>query len=188
MIHELRAYDLKPGTGPAYLALFMRQGMGAVTRHLPMAGYWLTDTGALNRLYHLWIYESLEERAAARVGLGADRDWTEGFVPEGFPMIVTQRNMLMERLEGGAMLDAAEVGRKTHHPNAPEVPVFAEGMQSLTFGADAACDQPLVGRWRVISGETLGEIVTLWGGDPMASAKGATRHEILRPISVSPLR
>ncbi|MCA0044894.1 NIPSNAP family protein [Celeribacter litoreus] len=188
MIHELRAYDLKPGTGPAYLSLFMKQGIGAVTRHLPMAGYWLTDTGALNRLYHLWIYESLEERAAARVGLGADQEWTTGFVPEGFPLIVSQRNMLMERLEGGAMLDAAEAGRKTNHPHAPDAPVFADGMQSITFGADADSDQPIVGRWRVVSGETVGEIVTLWGGDPMATAEGAERHEILRPISVSPLR
>ena len=32
MIHELRAYDLKPGSGPDYLAMFVRQGMGAVTR------------------------------------------------------------------------------------------------------------------------------------------------------------
>jgi hypothetical protein len=68
------------------------------------------------------------------------------------------------------------------------VPLFADSLQSLTFGRGAECDQPLLGRWRVISGENMDEIVTLWGGNPMASAKGAVRHEILRPLSVSPLR
>lgn len=188
MIHELRAYDLKPGAGPAYLSLFLRQGIGAVTRHLPLAGYWLTDTGALNRLYHLWIYENLQERAAARIALAADRDWVEGFVPHGFPMIVTQRNMLMERLEGGPMLAAAETTRKTHRPDMPDAPVFAEGLQSLTFGGGVCSEQPVVGRWRVLSGEAVEDIVTLWGGDPMTSARGSARHEILRPLSVSPLR
>jgi len=188
MIYELRVYDLKPGTGPEYLALLMRTGMKALTSHLPMAGYWLTDTGALNRLYHLWIYESLEERAAARVGFAANRDWTEGFVPYGFPLIVAQRNMMMTRIEGSVALDAAEAGRKTQHPNDTVGPLFAPGLQSLTFGNEVQSDQPLVARWRVMSGETPGETVTLWGGDPMTTSQGATRHEILRPIAVSPLR
>lgn len=188
MIYELRVYDLKPGSGPDYLRLLMRVGMQPLSAHLPMAGYWLTDTGALNRLYHLWIYESLEERAAARVGFAANRDWTDGFVPLGFPLIVAQRNMLMTRLEGSAALDAAEAGRWTRHPNDAAGPLFAPGLQSLTFGADTRSDQPVIARWRVVSGEAPGEIVTLWGGDPMATGQGAARHEILRPFAVSPLR
>jgi len=189
MIYELRAYDLKPGAGPAYLDLFVHVGIEAVTRHLPLAGYWLTDSGALNRLYHLWIYESLDERLAARAGLAADRPWNEDFVPKGFPYIVTQQNMLMERIEGSAALDAAEAGRKTNHANlGAGAPIFAPEMQSLTTGRPAS-SAPLVARWRVISGVAPGQEIALWGGaDPFASAPGAERHEILRPISCSPLR
>ena len=189
MLHELRAYDLRPGAGPGYLALFLEAGIGAVTRHLPMAGYWLTDTGALNRLYHLWIYESLAERAAARLALGQDADWTEGFVPRGFPLILRQQNALMELVEGSPALAAAERERRAHHPNlGPGAAVFAATTQALTEGP-ARPDAPLVGRWRVISGAGPGRLVTLWSGaDPLASAPGALRHEVLRPLSCSPLR
>ena len=75
MIFELRAYDLIPGKAPDYIDLFRKDGVQYVTRHLPMGGYWLTDSGMLNRLYHLWIYESLEERMECRAGLATDADW-----------------------------------------------------------------------------------------------------------------
>ncbi|MGO4852393.1 NIPSNAP family protein [Phaeovulum sp. W22_SRMD_FR3] len=188
MIYELRVYDLRPGTGPEYLTLLRRRGMRALTTHLPMAGYWLTDTGALNRLYHLWIYESLAERAEARLGFAANREWVEDFVPVAFPLIVAQRNMLMARLGGSAMLEAAEAGRKTRLANDTAGPLFAPGLLSLTFGAGAHSDQPCIGRWQVLSGEMPGDIVALWGGDPLATAQGARRHEILRPLAQSPLR
>jgi hypothetical protein len=44
----------------------------------------------------------------------------------------------------------------------------------------------------VISGVTPGSVVSLFahgaGEDPFATAPSATRHEILRPLSLSPLR
>lgn len=185
-IHELRAYDLRPGAGPDYLALFLRHGIGPVTRHLPLAGYWLTDTGALNRLYHLWIYADLDERAAARTVLAADREWTEGFVPRGFPLILRQRNMLMRRVGGTTAVAAVEAARRTHHP-CHEGPLFAETAQCLTAGPVAAEAAP-VARWRVVSGEAPGRELALWHGDGLGFAERYDRHEVLRPVACSPLR
>ena len=142
MIHELRVYDLRPGTGPEYLSLFLQHGLGAVTRHLPLAGYWLTESGTLNRLYHLWIYTDLAERDAARAGLAEDQAWNERFVPRGFPLIQRQHNMFMELISGSDDIRRAEAGRRRHHPDrAAGASIFADSVQSLTagaFGSDAA--------------------------------------------------
>lgn len=192
MIFELRAYDLVPGTGPKYLGLFRRDGVQYVTRHLPMGGYWLTDSGALNRLYHLWIYADLDERLACRAGLAGDADWNGRFVPQGFPLIVAQRNMLMSLEEGSGALTAAVAGRKTVHPGqGADTPMFADPYLSLTQGMALSDQAELLGRWRVISGEEPGAVVTLYrhaSDDPMATAAGADRHELLRSLSCSPLR
>lgn len=194
MLFELRAYDLRPGSGPAYLELFRKNGLQYVTRHLPMAGYWLTDSGALNRLYHLWVYESLQERLQCRVGLAGDADWNDGFVPKGFPLIVAQRNQIMQLETGSAMLEQAVVNRKmVHRAHAADVPMFTPNYLSLTTGepdASGVSKAELLGRWQVISGEAPGEVVSLFrhkADSPMASAQGATRHELLRSLSGSPL-
>lgn len=192
MIYELRAYDLIPGKGPQYLDLFRREGVQYVTRHLPMAGYWLTDSGMLNRLYHLWIYESLDERLECRVGLMQDREWNEGFVPRGFPLIVAQRNMLMTLDEGSPALDAVLATRKTTHPGQGDAdPMFTPEYLSLTYGVGRSDTAEMLGRWTVVTGEEPGVTVTLYrhaGSDPMATAEGTGRHELLRALSCSPLR
>lgn len=191
MLFELRAYDLVPGKGPEYVDLFSRDGVQYVTRHLPMAGYWLTDSGALNRLYHLWVYESLDERLACRAGLAADGEWNGRFVPKGFPLILSQRNMIMELLEASPVLEHVTRDRKRDHAAiASGAPIFADSYQSLVFGMRDSGDN-LVGRWRVISGENPGAIVQLHShaaSDPLATGTGSDRHELLRPLSLSPLR
>lgn len=192
MFYELRIYDLVAGRAPEYLELFRTVGVPHVTRHLPMAGYWLTDTGALNRIYHMWIYASLEERAAARVGLGADRDWNEGFVPKGFPLILMQENMLMRCEQSSDLLDRVTADRlQPHAVQAPTEPMFGPRLLSLTFG-DGAVVGTRIGQWRILSGTRPGAQVSLFahdaGDDPFATAEGADRHELLRPLSLSPLR
>lgn len=192
MIFELRCYDLVPGKAPEYLELFRREGVQYVTRHLPMGGYWLSDSGMLNRLYHLWIYASLAERLACRASLADDAEWSRGFVPRGFPLIKTQRNMLMELLEGSASLaEVVAARRDVHDGQGEDDPVFAPDYLSLTLGDARAGGADLLGRWRVLSGEAPGAVVTLYrhgGCDPFMTAPGTRRHELLRALSCSPLR
>ena len=61
MLFELRTYDLKPGKAPAYLEFFRTFGVRLVTRHLPMGGYWMVESGRLNRIEHLWITQLLPQ-------------------------------------------------------------------------------------------------------------------------------
>lgn len=191
MIHELRAYDLVPGKGPAYLELFRKAGVQYVTRHLPMGGYWMTDSGSLNRIYHLWIYESLDERLACRAGLAGDADWNEGFVPRGFPLIVAQENSLMTLVSGSAALENVIASRRQVHAGQDASdPMFTPHYLSLTEGEALTGTAELLGRWQVVSGVAPGRTVTLYrheADDPMVTAAGAERHELLRSLSLSPL-
>ncbi|MCP1198339.1 NIPSNAP family protein [Notoacmeibacter sp. MSK16QG-6] len=188
MLYELRIYDLKAGSAPAYLDLFVRRGIGAVTRHLPLGGYWLAESGPLNRLYHLWIYESLSERDQCRRQLAADDEWVEGFVPEGFAMIVSQTNLLMSRTGKSAALDAVEASRRQTHRNlGVGEPTMATSFQYLTREAVQIEDQHIA-QWRIVSGHWPGQFMTLHGGSAFASVGQPLSHILLRPISCSPLR
>lgn len=193
MLYELRAYDLVAGKAPAYLELFRTAGVQYVTRHLPMAGYWLTDSGMLNRLYHLWIYESLEERAACRAGLAGDRDWNEGFVPKGFPLIAAQRNFIMKLEDSSPLLDAVTEARKTVHVGQEdEEPMFSPDLLSLAFGASGTSSEQTerLGVWKIVSGSKVGTKVSLYrhlDGNALSTSAGAECHVVLRACGFSPI-
>lgn len=116
MIFEWRSYDLGVGKALEYLNLFSREGVQYATRHLPMGGYWLAESGPLNRIHHLWIYNSLAERDACRAGLAQETGWVQGFMPRGFPLIVRQENRLMRLERGSDALERVVAGRLRTHP------------------------------------------------------------------------
>ena len=190
MIHEMRIYDLAVGKAPAYIELFRSVGVAAVTRHLPMAGYWLAESGPLNRLYHLWIYENLAERDACRAGLANDDEWTSGFVPLGFPLIMRQQNMLLRLTHSSDAFDQVIKVRKEPHPAQPNGPMYAPGLMSLAFGRHLGDDigNTPVARWTVLSGAKLNDELALFDTAGLETSSEARDHVVLRPLSVSPLR
>ncbi|WP_229738104.1 NIPSNAP family protein [Sinisalibacter lacisalsi] len=191
MLFELRTYDLKPGKAPAYLDFFRTVGVGLVTRHLPMAGYWMVESGRLNRIEHLWVYADFAEREAARAALVKDRDWMEGFVPEAFADVVQQSNRFLALEASSPGFDAVVAERRTLHPNQPAASaMFAQGVHALTISANPVPGDR-VAAFRVLSGEVPGARVTLSEGafEALASSNdGVLTHELLRPLSLSPLR
>ena len=189
MIFELRAYDLKAGAGPDYAARFARSGVSIVTRSLPLVGFWMTESGVLNRLYHLWAYADLGERAACRTALAADGDWTEGFVPGAFPLILRQENRLMRLVEGSEALSEAVAKRRSVRPAiAPEDPALASGLHELVTGSPGATPMDRIGAFEIASGGVPGTSVTLRADPSLDAGRGSGRHELLRPLSCSPLR
>lgn len=95
MIHELRIYTLHVGKVPEYVKLFEEKGLHVITRHLPLIGWWTSDTGELNRVFHMWRYVDMVDRAMRRKRLYEDEEWTKGFVPLAFPMIDRQESHLL---------------------------------------------------------------------------------------------
>jgi hypothetical protein len=76
MIVEERTYTVKPGTVQQYYADYDPRGLKIQQRVLGnLIGYFHTEIGPLNKIVHLWGYDSLAERERRRAALAADAEW-----------------------------------------------------------------------------------------------------------------
>jgi hypothetical protein len=71
-----RYYRIKPGMVPAHLDLYEKTGFAAQSRHLgqPFA-YLFTESGEVNTLVHMWLYDDVADRARKRAAMAADPEW-----------------------------------------------------------------------------------------------------------------
>lgn len=188
MIHEWRSYRLKPGAAGDYLALLADEGLPLVTRHLPLAGYWLGETGPLNTIHHLWSYADWVEREACRASLATEAAWVEGFIPKAFALVEEQENRFLHTLASSPAFDAVVAGRrKLHLARMAGAPLFAPACAALVSGEpiDGA-----VATWTVLSGRAAGTLSLLpRSPDPVPSIPlaGGSSHIVLRPLAFSPL-
>jgi len=75
-IYELRSYRLHPGKVAEWLDHF-KVGLQVRLRYGKPVGIWSSELGELNRVVHIWHYESLEHRARVRKAFMADPLWKE---------------------------------------------------------------------------------------------------------------
>ena len=95
MIHEFRTYDLKPGSIAAYIER-VSDVIEERKKLSPLVGYFYTEVGRLNRVLHIWQYDSVEHRDDMRAEAVARGNWppktmdliehqySEIFVPASF--------------------------------------------------------------------------------------------------------
>ena len=65
MIFEIRTYQLKPGTVPNAVQAFADKIENRV-KLSPLAGFWHTEVGELNKIIHIWPYKDINERNEIR--------------------------------------------------------------------------------------------------------------------------
>lgn len=187
MIHEWRTYRLKPGAANAYLSLLAEQGLPLVTRHLPLMGYWLAETGTLNVIHHLWVYADWAEREAARAALAREEGWVAGFIPKAFALVEEQENRFFRLRRSSPAYDAALARRREVRPARPAgSPLFTGPCAALLVGA---ADGSAVAEWLPVSGGDA-RVVTLLPrqDDPVPSAPLVSASRVvLRPLAFSPL-
>jgi hypothetical protein len=71
-----RTYRLKVGTVQKHLDLYEKYGKVPQTRHLGQPlGYLITESGDLNTIVHMWVYEDAADRARKRAAMYADSEW-----------------------------------------------------------------------------------------------------------------
>ncbi len=72
--YELRMYSYRRGNMPEVLR---RWSLGVPVRekYSPMAGCWYTETGGLNKLVHLWPYNSFADRERIRAESSKEELW-----------------------------------------------------------------------------------------------------------------
>src|SRR5262245_57866483 len=84
MIIEMRTYTLQPGTVAAFEDRFA-QALPARAKVSPLAAFWHTEVGPLNRVIHVWPYQDLAERTRLREAATKLEGWppnTREFVAE----------------------------------------------------------------------------------------------------------
>jgi len=191
MIFELRTYDLRPGDAQRYTNLFANIGREIIARHLPMAGYYLTETGQLNRLIHLWRYEDLADRTRRRSELYRDADWLRDFIPHGLPLLRSQRNQLWIPAPGTGTTDVKAMRTSVVAPDAAlrpilmiESPLFIPGESK---GDMLVSLVSLTGAKRYLCLEAFADQTALQER-LLALRGGETTTDILQPCAFSPLR
>lgn len=75
-IYELRSYRLNAGKVPEWLEHF-KTGLQFRLKYSKPVAIWSSELGELNRVVHIWHYESLEHRAQVRKAFMADPGWKE---------------------------------------------------------------------------------------------------------------
>lgn len=91
MIHELRTYTLHPGKVPAYLDLAAKVGRPVRGDDYGINhGYWVSEFGQLNQIWHLWSYESLDARERLRGELARNERWRTEYVPNVRKLLIRQ--------------------------------------------------------------------------------------------------
>lgn len=188
MIHEWRTYRLKPGAANAYLTLLAEVGLPLVTRHLPLMGYWLAETGPLNTIHHLWTYADWAEREAARAGLAREEGWTAGFIPKAFALVEEQENRFLKLHRSSSAFDAALAQRREVGRMPPAgTSLFAKACSALLVGVT---QDDAVAEWQPVSGAddrrvTLVERTA--NPVPALQIPAGASHVVLRPLAFSPL-
>jgi hypothetical protein len=194
MLTELRTYDFAPGDALRYLDLFRREGLHLITGHLPLAGYWLTEIGPLNRLHHLWVYRDLADRTARRSAFMADEAWTRGFLPKGMALIRRQESRLLVLQHGSPAFSAvASQAAQLHDGRQMTGAMLSSSWATLQIAAEApAANSDRLAIWRVAAGDGAGAFVTAHLRPDAKSVPfsdvGNGSFEICRPTSFSPLR
>lgn len=95
MLYEERTYTLRPGKTGDYLSLFEREGLEIQTRFLgQLKGYFTTESGTLNQVVHIWVYEDFEDRRDRRRQLWADPAWV-AYADQVLPLITKMENRFL---------------------------------------------------------------------------------------------
>ena len=92
-----RYYRIKPGMVAAHLDLYEQAGFKTQSRHLgePFA-YLYTESGEVNTLVHMWLYDDAADRARKRAAMAADPEWQNyGRLLAESGYLVSQQNNLM---------------------------------------------------------------------------------------------
>jgi hypothetical protein len=92
-IYELRWYRTEVGKAPEWLSLF-KDIMPTREKYSKNAGLWMTHTGTLNEVVHLWPYKDLNDRVATRAKVMQDPAWQE-FLGKGTALLVEMRSIIL---------------------------------------------------------------------------------------------
>jgi hypothetical protein len=105
MFIEMRTYVLKPGATASFVERFA-EGLSARLQFSKLFGLWQSEVGGLNRVVHMWPYESFEDRE--RIGQEARK--TGKWPPKTQEFIITQENKIIQPAPFSPPLPESKLG------------------------------------------------------------------------------
>ncbi|XP_034545710.1 protein NipSnap homolog 3A [Notolabrus celidotus] len=89
--YELRTYSIHPHLNPAFIQL-TNEKIHLRTAHSQLIGYWSVEYGGLNKVFHIWKYDSYSQRSGVRSALSKDPSWVSDYISKAIPMLSSQEN------------------------------------------------------------------------------------------------
>ncbi|XP_053824712.1 protein NipSnap homolog 3A isoform X2 [Vidua chalybeata] len=91
IFYEIRTYDIKPAKMKEFLKM-VNKYFHFRTAHSELVGFWYSELGAMNKVFHIWKYDNFAHRTAVWHALANDKDWQGKFISEALPLVEKQHN------------------------------------------------------------------------------------------------
>jgi hypothetical protein len=95
-VYELRIYTLYPGKVDQFLDLLLAI-LPLRERYSPNVCVWRSLSGDPDRVFHLWAYETFEQRVRSRSAINADPAWRD-YIATVSPLIAKIKSCFLEPL------------------------------------------------------------------------------------------
>ena len=96
MLVDLRTYTLHPGRVQEYVEMYQSRLLDIQRAHLGrLLGYYVSDSGYLNQVVHLWAYENEHDREQRRSSLWRNASYMNAAKPF-YDLIQKQENKLLK--------------------------------------------------------------------------------------------
>jgi NIPSNAP len=92
-VYEYRTYRCKTAKAAEWLK-YILEALPTREKYSKIVGLFSTIAGQPNEVSHIWAYESLNHRAAARAAAAADKDW-QAFLKKGGPLLEEMHSTIM---------------------------------------------------------------------------------------------
>ena len=96
MIYDMRTYTVHPGKTREYLEIYERDALPVQLEHLGnLIGYFTSEVGPLNKIVHIWAYESWTDRETRREQMWSDPRFNEA-AKKLYPLIQAQEDVILK--------------------------------------------------------------------------------------------
>ncbi len=97
-LYELRIYTVVPHLFPDLLHLWENDGKILTRRYMKCIGVWNSETGHLNKIFHLYEWEGFSERESARQKFYNDEE-AQDYVKKVKKLYQTQESYFLSSLD-----------------------------------------------------------------------------------------
>jgi len=97
-IFELRIYTVVPESYNELLDLWEQEGKNLIAKYMNCIAIWNSESGHLNKIFHLYEWSSYEEREASRFNFYSDSSSKE-YVKKVKPFYQCQESHILKSLD-----------------------------------------------------------------------------------------